>query len=285
MTRLLPLLVAALAFGCGCQSKRSEPSAEGSRVVTLAPSLAEISAEILGEQRLDRIVGVSDYTDYPNSLKSKPSVGSFAQFNVEKVVSLKPTLVLATTDGNSKEQVQRLIDLGLTVVVVQTSSLQEIEQSFRKVGKALGEESQGNRIADHFSKKVEEFRVRGSSRSRNPSVLVQLGSDPLVVVGGKGFLSQAIQLVGARNVYGDSTSGYPQPSLEDALARNPDHILVLTMGTDRSLFEKMVQDWNRFPSIPAVAHKRVTILNGDDLARPSSRLLKGLASLEELLFP
>ncbi len=253
--------------------------------MTLAPSLAEISAEILGEQRLDRIVGVSDYTDYPNSLKSKPSVGSFAQFNVEKVVSLKPTLVLATTDGNSKEQVQRLIDLGLTVVVVQTSSLQEIEQSFRKVGKALGEESQGNRIADHFSKKVEEFRVRGSSRSRNPSVLVQLGSDPLVVVGGKGFLSQAIQLVGARNVYGDSTSGYPQPSLEDALARNPDHILVLTMGTDRSLFEKMVQDWNRFPSIPAVAHKRVTILNGDDLARPSSRLLKGLASLEELLFP
>ncbi len=253
-------------------------------VVTLAPSLAEVVTEILPRSEWNKIVGVADYTDFPQELSGVPSVGSFAQFSVEKVVSLKPDLILATTDGNPKDRVQRLRELGFPVVVLSTGSLAEIEESFRIVGRALGRLDTAEKVANKFAARIKALQSLWHPPMSRPSVLLQLGSDPLVVVGGRGFLAQAVELIGATNIYGNADSAYPRPSTEDAIVRKPEFIFVLTMGSNRSYFEHLVEEWQRFQSIPAVQQKKVRILPGDELARPSSRFLSGLATLQTTIF-
>src|SRR6478672_2161638 len=106
------------------------------RIVTLAPSLAELAADLAGE-KIERIVGVSEYTDFPPALKKVESIGPYHKFNLEKVVSLKPDLVLATSDGNSRDQVLHLRELGVPVVVVETQSLAQVVSSIRLIGQAM----------------------------------------------------------------------------------------------------------------------------------------------------
>ena len=108
------------------------------RVVALAPSLAELVAAMLGPQELDRLVGVTEQSDHPASLKSKKQVGPFHRFNLEAVMALKPDLVLATREGNPKDRVERLRELGIPVVVVSGGNFREIADSMRLVGRALG---------------------------------------------------------------------------------------------------------------------------------------------------
>lgn len=152
-----------------------------SRVVSLAPSLGELAADLLA-QDIQRIVGVSEYTDYPPALKKVMSVGPYHQFNLERVVSLKPDLVLATSDGNSKDQIQHLRELKIPVVVVQTGNFKEVAESIRLVSRALGRPKLGFEMAEDFSKSMQKFIMRGKGHSQIP-VMLQVGDDPLVVVG------------------------------------------------------------------------------------------------------
>jgi len=260
-----------------------QPGRAPQRVVTLAPSLAELAAVFL-ENDLHRLIGVSERTDYPPGLKKIPSIGSFSAFNLEKVVALKPDLVLATTDGNPKERVLRLRAEGLNVVVVQTQSLEEIAQAIEQVGFALGSPELAHTQASRFRERLQEFQNRAKSRHSTQRVLLQVGTDPLVVAGRGSFLHEAITLMGAQNAYSDLSQRYPRPSLEDAIHRNPTDIVVLSMKTDGSDAETGAQTWRRYPSLEAVKNHRVIILPGDLLLRPSFRFLEGLALLEKALF-
>lgn len=235
------------------------------RVVTLAPSLAEIAAEILEPAEWARIVGVSEFTVEPVELAGRPKVGAFYRTNLERVVSLKPDLVLATRDGNSKDQVERLQSLGITVVTVDSHSLKQVEESMREIGRALGEAQRGEQAAGLFVKKLEKLRVQ--SRNRAPArVVIQLGATPLVVAG-QSFVSEAVEVLGLKNVFSD-WSGYPKPSLEEVLRRKPDAVIVL--GDH---------------AVPDVVGSRVKVvrLKNDALLRPSPALISGLTDLRRLL--
>jgi iron complex transport system substrate-binding protein len=253
------------------------------RIVTLAPSLGELAADILGTD-LDRIVGVSEYSDQPAALKRLPAVGPFNQVSLEKVASLKPDLVLATADGNSKDQIARLTEMGIPVVVVSTQTLEEVGESMRLVGRALGLESQGNDMATQFLLGVSRIRERAKSRTISPRVLIQVGDDPLVVAGAGSFVSQSLVAIGARNLYGEAGPSYPRPALEDVVRRNPDSILILTMGTDEAPYRKSAEKWGTLKRLAAVREGKVRIVKGDSIVRPTLRLLEGMALLEKAVF-
>jgi iron complex transport system substrate-binding protein len=285
----LLLLLAALAAGAtGAAEARDVRDATGTtvrlperatRIVTLAPSLGELAADLAGDA-LERIVGVSDYSDYPPALAKIPSVGSYARFNIEKVVSLKPDLVLATTDGNPKDQVLHLRELGVPVVVVGTETLAEVEGSVRLVARAMGEEKRGEAMAAQLHLGIEHLRAKVAAGGTR-RVLLQIGDDPLVVVGAKSFLHDAVRLVGGTNVYADASAHYPRPSLEDVLKRDPEVVIVLALGGDLAPFHAMASRWGRFAGISAVKAGRVRVLQGDMILRPTLRLLEGLSLLEK----
>lgn len=251
------------------------------RVVTLAPSLGELAADIAGDE-LSRIVGVSEYTDFPAALGKVESVGPYHRFNLEKVRALKPDLVLATLDGNSRDQVLHLRELGVPVVIVRTGDFAEVGQSIRLVARALGDPARGEQMAAQLARGLERIRARARERVGRPKVMIQIGDQPLVVAGSQSFLQDALEAIGAANAYGDVKAGYPRPSLEDVVSRDPDRILVLVLdASSLGFFKEAAARWARFPRMKAVSAKRVSVHQNDMVLRPTLRLLEGLARLEK----
>jgi iron complex transport system substrate-binding protein len=254
------------------------------RIVTLAPSLGELAADLSGSH-LEKIVGVSEYTDYPPVLSKVASIGSYARFNLERVVALKPDLVLATLDGNPKDQVLHLRELGIPVVVVATSTLDDVSRSMRLVAQAMGVSEQGEQMAARFAAGLRNIRDRAAHREGpKPRVVLQLGDDPLVVAGHGSFLQEALETVGAQNLYGDGATHYPRPALEDVVHRSPDVIIVLALGHDLTSFDAMAARWAQFSSLKAVKSRQVRVLQGDAILRPTLRLLEGLSLLEKAVY-
>lgn len=280
---LVALLIGSVPFSR--LAKADQPV----RIVTLAPSLGELAADLSGEH-LERIVGVSEFTDYPPALARVSSVGPYQRFNLEKVVALKPDLVLATTDGNSKDQVTHLQELGIRVLVINTSTLSEVESSMRLVGRAMGVPEDGEKMAARFAAGLRNFRSRAEHREAPKArVMLQLGEDPLIVAGKGSFLNEALELLGAQNIYGQGSGQehYPRPAIEDVIHRDPDTILVLALGHDRAGTETsaaMASHWNRFATLSAVKAHRCQVLQADALLRPSLRLLEGLSLLEKAVY-
>lgn len=266
---------------CWVPALGAGPATNPQRIVTLIPSLGELAAEIL--ESTDRIVGVSEYTDYPESLKSKPVVGPYHKANLEAVVGLKPDLVLASEDGNAKDQVERLRELRIPVLVVKTSTFKDVTDSFVSVGRVLGKAARGNELAKTFRKRLSEIEARGKKR-KPVTVLFQIGDEPLVVAGKGTFLTEALDVVGAKNVYADSRDPYPRVAYEDAVKRNPERILILEMNAEKEAFAKMIRQWERFPNLQAVKAKQVRSFRADELMRPGSRLLDGVEILEKVLY-
>ncbi len=276
-----PILLLILAFSSSLEAREIFDSTQTrihivdvpQRVVTLVPSLGELAADLLGENQ-DRIVGVSEFTDYPPRLKRISSIGPYSKFNIEKVVTLKPDLVLATMDGNSQEQVLHLRELKIPVVVVDTRSLLKIEESISLVSEALGQADQGKKILQRFNETISKIKSRAQAR-KPKRVLMQISGYPIIVAGGKTFLNDLIELVGSRNIYAGSESSYPRPSIEDILDKNPDVIL---------MFDSVGRAWQNFPKLQAVRDQNVKKLDPDVLLRPTLRILNGLLLLEKAIY-
>ncbi|HLD99398.1 MAG TPA: cobalamin-binding protein [Bdellovibrionota bacterium] len=276
-----PALAALLLL---CVAARAGAETAPRRIVTLMPSLGELAADLL-QTDLNRIVGISEYTDYPPGLKKAASIGRYDRFNIESVVALKPDLVLASQDGNPKDPVLHLRELGLNVLVVRTETFDEIKESMRLTGTALGFASRGAQMASQFEQGLSRIRDRAAKRTGRPRVLLQIGDEPLVVAGGKSFLNESLTTIGALNVYSDSGTRYPKPSVEDVIQRKPEIILILALGRQSGKsFEAAVRRWKDFQSIPAVRNGKVFVIEADALLRPTLRLLEGLSILEKKVF-
>lgn len=268
----------------------SEAHAEVRRVVTLAPSLAEIAADVLGPAALDRIVGVSEYTDQPAALGGRPSVGSFAQPSREKILSLKPDLVLATRDGTPLALVESLRRDGVRVEIVSGDSLDEVRDSYATVGSALGMPEAGRKARERFAAGLESIRAesRGCAGKR---VMLQFEAgprDPIVVVGVRNFVNDAVELVGATNVYAGkgASERYPRPSAEDVVRRNPDLILVLALkpASAESALSQARSWWKRFSALTLNrTPDGVRVLASDEVQRPGPRLLEGIRKLKRAI--
>ncbi len=252
------------------------------RIVTLAPSLGELAADILGTD-LDRIVGVSEYTDYPPSFKKKTSVGPYHQFNLERVLSLRPDLVLATMDGNPRDRVNHLRELGIPVVIVKTENFKEIKNSILLVASTLGLSNVGVKMAQQLENGIETIRKHFLHRLPL-RVLIQVGDDPLIVAGGGSFLHSALETVGAKNLYGNWEAHYPRPALEDVFARNPDVIIIAALGDDLKPYHRMKEKWAQFYGLKAASDHRIYILRSDALLRPTLRILEGLSELGQTIY-
>lgn len=251
-------------------------------VVPLTPSLAELTADLLGSD-WNRICGVTEYADRPAALAQLPRVGRYDRFSIETVVALKPDLILAALEGNSKDQVERLRSLGLRVIVTSTPTLDAIADTTRQVARELGLAERGERQARAFSAALDGFRKRNQRMEQRPTVLLQLGEDPLIVASQGSFLNDALSAVGARNAVNEVSPAYPRISKELVVARQPDWILVLALGRDRRPFQKMATAWTQLKALKAVRAKQVRVLVADSLLRPNASVLEGLFLLEKSL--
>ena len=279
---LLLLLSAGLALGSptpqGQASGRAGPPA---RIVSLAPSITEI---LFALGLKDKIVGDTEYCDYPPEAKNLPKAGGFKGLNLEAVLALKPDLVLATRDGNSARDLDRLKELGIRVRTFQPSTLAGVLEEILAIGQDTGAEAAAQALVSECRKKSESVQSRAQGLTP-VKVLLVYGQDPLVLAGKGTFADDLIRAAGGINVAGDSAIPYPRFSLEEVLARAPEVIVEAAMGSEAEALARAQASWSRWPSLPAVREQRIAAISADLVARPGPRLFDGLVQIARILHP
>ncbi len=254
------------------QQARAMPS----RVVTLSPLLSEWVGELLGcESALKVIAGVSEYSDFPACLAGKPSVGPYHRVSIEKIVSLRPDLVLASDEYN-RDAIGRLRGLGIRVEVLPKERFHTMPTWIEKLGALLGADQEARRQSAIWSGQLKEFSAR---QKRHRTVFIEVQHDPLMTVGGGNFLDEAFGTVGLLNVFRDHQEGYPRVSREAVLKADPEEIHILDLRGREREFEDSRKSWARFPELKAVRAGRILRLRGEDFARCTPRLLRALKGL------
>jgi iron complex transport system substrate-binding protein len=249
------------------------------RIISLAPNLTEIIFKLgLG----DRIVGVTNYCDYPDEARKKQKVGGMYNPSLEKILSLKPDVVVMTTDGNIKEFEERLRRLKIKTFVFKVKRLYELPQGIRDLGIALGVKEKAEALAKEIEEAIKErykkFNkvYKGNNKKK---VLFIIWSEPLIVVGRETAIDDAINLLGCENV-AKTHVFYPKYSIEEIIRQAPD---VIFIGSGR-LSMKVTSEslLKRISDVPAVKNGEVYYIS-DSIYRLGPRIIKGIDEMAQCL--
>lgn len=247
------------------------------RIVSLAPSITE-ELYLLGVQ--DMLVANTIYCNKPENAKKKEKVGNVIEANIEKIISLKPDLVLASTLINPKTK-EKLENLKIRVITLSPpKSFVEICEQFIELGRILGKEHKAEEIVYRAKKDISSIKKRINKLS-NPKVLVQVGTKPLWVAPKDSFVNDIIKIAGGINVGPSGENGLY--SREEVLKQNPDIIIITTMGIV-GLEEKKL--WQKYRTINAVKNNRIYIVDSDKLCSPTPlSFVKILEEIVKILHP
>ncbi|MBM4322677.1 MAG: cobalamin-binding protein, partial [Deltaproteobacteria bacterium] len=231
----------------------------------------------------EEVVGISIHCNYPEKVKTRPRVGSYISIDFERIVSLKPDLIIATGAGNTKEMVDRLERLGFPTFVIFPKRFDDVIQSILNVGQLVSKEKEALSMTESMSKRKGRIieLTRGLS---GPKVFLQIGESPIVTVGKGSFADDLIRLAGGENVAGNDREMYPRLGMEEILKRSPEVILISSMrpGGD---YERALREWERWKTIPAVKQGRIHLIDSDLIDRPSPRIIDGLEEMARWIHP
>ena len=246
------------------------------RIISLAPSTTEILfASGLGE----KVIGVTDYCDYPEEAKSKQKIGGMSNPSLEAVVSLMPDIVIMTTNGNPKEFEQRLRSMNIRTYVFKARNTAQLPEGIRNMGEALDEKAKFHALASGIENALESFRVKRKANSKK--VLFMVWPEPLMVAGPGTAINDAITLLGATNIAEDTKIQYPKYSIEEIVRRSPDIIFIgKASGMDMQKTARGLL--KRISYVPAVMNNKVFYVS-DNLYRLGPRVIPGIEELAKYI--
>jgi iron complex transport system substrate-binding protein len=250
------------------------------RIVALAPSITEIIFT-LGQQ--DRLIGTTQYSNYPAEAAKLPKVGSYVRLDLERIVALNPDLCIAIKDGNPKEVIDRLQSLDIPVFAVNPHNLESMLQAIQKIGGILKAPQIAKTLVTDMRSRIQKIDDLVSETDHRPRVFIQIGISPIISAGTHTFIHELINRAGGINVAA-GPSAYPHFSREQVLALAPD-VLIITSMARSGAYEKAKTDWVRLSNMPAVRDNRIYTVDSDLFDRPSPRLLNALEILTRLLHP
>ncbi len=250
------------------------------RIIPLIPSLTEILYFLdLG----DKVVGVTEFSAYPAEALKKPKVGSYISLNIEKIVSLKPDLVIATVDGNQPGAIAMLEQAHIKVFVVNPRNVQEVIETIVSLGQVCGVAAEAEQKAQSLSARLWQVQEKVKNRF-TPLVFLQINLKPIMSVNRNTFHHDLIRLAGGLNMTRDAPITYPVISLEEVITRKPEVILISSMERN-GRFEEARQAWQRWSTIPAVKTGRIHLIDSDLIDRPSPRIVDSLEQIARLIHP
>jgi len=273
MRRLHSRALAALSFLSAASFAPAAPAAPR-RVVALAPNLTEI---VFALGAGGRLVGVSALSDYPPAAASLPPVGGLTP-DLEKIVSLRPDLVLATTEGNPAASVKILADRGIPVLTTSAPDLDGVLASIREIGDRLGVRAEGERLAAALARRRDAVLRR--RRGSGPSAVLLIWPSPPQAAGAGTFAADILRTAGARNCVG--RPGWPVVSPEFLLTAACDAVVYPVEKDTMPVFARAFRD-GPLSRMPAVAAGRVIGIDGDRLIRPGPRSFDALEELAAAL--
>jgi iron complex transport system substrate-binding protein len=256
------------------------------RIVSLAPSNTEILFALgLG----DRVVGRTDYDNYPPEAKQKPSIGGFSTPNIEEVVAKSPDLVLAASI-HAKKVVPQLEAMGLTVLTLNPKTIDEVLEAIMLVGKVTGKEKEAQTLISNMQQRIKAVtdKTGGLSLEQKPSTCFVVWHDPLMIANRGTLQDELIEKAGGRNNVGalSSKSGYADISLETFIAASPTVVIVgvgMGEGEDKPL--QFIKTESRLKDTDARKNNRVYAINQDLAGRAGPRIVDALEQFAGYIHP
>jgi len=293
----LILLSALLAVTCTARAAADAPAAAGrqvsgnggapiTRIISLVPALTEMLFEIgAGPQ----VIAVSSYDEFPLAVKALPRVGALLDPDVERILALRPDLVL--TYGSQSELETQLARVGVRTFTYRHAGVAGVLQTLRDLGAATGHAADAEREAREIQAQLDAVRARVREYQR-PRTLLVFSRQPqslqqMYVSGGVGFLDDILQIAGGSNVFADVQRESVQPSSETLLARAPE-VIVETHATGMMASADAARErslWATLASIPAVRSGRIHFLDGSYLVVPGPRMGLAAEALARALHP
>lgn len=241
------------------------------RIVTLAPSLAELA---FAAGAGGRLVGVARYSDTPLEAGAIPQVGDAVRVDFERIAALRPDLILAWRSGNSAADVERLEQLGYPAYVSEQRRLADIPRQLRAIGALAGTTPAAEQAAADFERKVNALRKRYAS-ARKIRVFYEIWRKPLMTVSGAHLISDVLALCGGDNVFADVSQLTPAVTLEALMAAKPEAILG---GSRPGGDDAYAREW-RAQALEPVRGLPVFYVDPDFMQRPTPRILDGAAAV------
>jgi iron complex transport system substrate-binding protein len=254
-------------------------AAPPARIVSLVPSATEILFAVGGQ---DRLVGVTDFCDFPPEARRKPSVGGMISPSLEALVALKPDVVIATSAGNRQETLAQLRRLRIPVFAVGAESLAETMQAVERLAELTGRREAAAAVVSELQRRIRAVAERVAPL-RRPRVLYVLWPEPLIVPGRGALISDLIAAAGGDSVTASRAEAYPRYSLEAAVGQTPEVILLASHSSRQTPMAR--EKWERFGSLPAIKAGRVHWVNGDLVHRYGPRVVEGVELLARLIHP
>lgn len=255
------------------------------KIVSLSPS----NTEILGALGLiDRVVGVTDYSNYPAEAVTKTNVGGYTAINSEKVVALNPDIIIATS-GNGNETIEYLRGLGLNVVVLDPKNIEGIFKDIILIGKTTGTEDKANSLVSSLRERVDSIKKQVANANNTPTVGHVVSYDPIYVAGKNTYQDEVISLAGGENAF-SNIDEWGTINIENLLKKDPDYILI-NSGTGMSdanqtnpVYDYFKQN-TQVQSLKAVQNNHLILVDADVISRGGPRIVDAIEMVAKLIHP
>ena len=280
----IPALLLSLTAGAGQAApgvvddagRRVTLARPAQRVISMAPHATELLFAAGGGAR---VVGAMNYSDYPEAARKIPLVGSNSVIDMERVLALKPDLIVVWHSGNTARQIAQLEALGVPVFHSEPRRLAQVAGNIERLGQLLGTEAAAEAASRALRARLAALESRYARRSP-VTVFYQIWDQPLYTLNDAQIASDAIRLCGGRNVFGDLRAVAPQVGIEAVLKADPEAILA---GKRYDPANPGLRLWESYRSMTAVKRGNLLTVDGELLTRPGPRVLDGAAQLCEAL--
>ena len=283
--------VSAILLASGLQPLASTQSSDGEtvrvrRIVSLVPNVTEMLFAIGAG---DRVVGVSSFDEYPPAVKKIARVGGLLDPDLERIFALRPELVVVY--GSQRELQAQLQQAGMRTYSYRHGGVADITGIMRELGAMLGTEPQAEAAAKQIESGLARIRARVSGL-RRPRVLLVFGREKgalrgIYASGGVGFLHDLVEIGGGQDVFADIKRESVQASTELILSRAPEVIIEIhgseVLSSDTAARE--AAEWTVLSSVPAVQHRRVYVLSGQELVTPGPRIVRAAEQISRAIHP
>lgn len=284
MRKAIILILVLFSFRASCFAQDpKEIKAYPRHIVSLSPSITEMLYEIgLG----DKVVGVTDYCNYPEDVKEKFRVGGYLNTNYEAIVFIRPDFVISQSEPDS--EVKKLFEsTGIEYMTVNTETLNDIFDAMIKIGVRCGAEDGARRAIERMSEEIAKARKSAEGKG-DRRIMVVIGRsrgsfENIYIAGKKTFYDDIIEILGCKNVYSKSDMRYPTLSEEAVMRLDPDIIIEMVPGCSEEEKAKIGEEWKSFGKVSAVKNNRVYVLNGDYVSIPGPRFILTLKDIQNIL--
>jgi len=253
------------------------------RIVSLAPNLTEILFALGLEKE---IVRVTLNSDYPPAAAKKPKAGTFWQPNIEAIIAARPDLIVTLGFEQQKNLAERLKRINYNCLTVNIEKVNDLYGAIVKIGAATGKQHEADKLLTNIRGNLGKLSALVGTESK-VRVLWVVQREPLRVAGRDTFVNEMIELAGGENAIGPTLHKYPPIGAEQVIVCGADVIIEPSMQQKNLVAQqnRALQYWSKFENVPAVANKRIYIIQGDMVSRLSPRLYEGIETIARCLRP